>query len=144
MHFNFPTMDNDIEHVLNQHGIKPTANRITVLKLLSETSTPLTINEMEERLATIDKSNIFRVLNLFHDSHLVHIIEGGSEGTHYELCESHHDEHDDDLHPHFYCVKCHRTTCIDNVIPAVNLPEGYTFHSANYVIKGICPKCQHK
>lgn len=137
-------MELSFEHILNQHGIKPTANRLTVLKALAGSKHPLTINELEDQLATIDKSNIFRVLNLFHDSHLVHIIEGGGEGTHYEICLSDHDDHDDDLHPHFYCVKCHQTTCMDAGIPAIGLPDGYTYLSANFMIKGICPKCQNR
>lgn len=138
-------MDNiSLEQILKQHGIKPTANRLTVLRLLSEAHTPLTINEMEDNLATIDKSNIFRALNLFHEAHLVHVIEGGNAGTHYEFCESHHHDHDDDVHPHFYCEKCHETTCIDTIVPTVELPDGYTCSSVNYVIKGICDKCQKK
>jgi Fur family ferric uptake transcriptional regulator len=75
----------------------------------------------------------------------VHVIEGGSEGVRYELCHSHNHDHDEDLHPHFYCEKCQRTTCLDYAeIPEVRLPKGYEKKSANLMIKGICPDCQSK
>ena len=120
--------NSDFEDILEQHGIKPTANRIVVLGVLVENNIPLTINEMANRIETIDKSNIFRVLNLFHNKHLVHVIESGKDGVLYELCTSHHDGHDDDIHPHFYCEKCHQTTCLEAKAPSIDLPQGYTFN----------------
>ncbi len=47
-----------------------------------------------------------------------------------------------DLHSHFYCEKCHRTFCLEGThIPVIDLPEGFTLHSINYVLKGICQEC---
>ena len=47
-----------------------------------------------------------------------------------------------DLHSHFYCEKCHRTFCLEGThIPVIDLPKGFTLHSINYVLKGICPEC---
>ena len=66
--------------LLEEHGIKPTANRIVVLKELVKALHPITLSELEYRILSIDKSNIFRALTLFREHHLVHVIEGGSEG----------------------------------------------------------------
>ena len=129
--------------LLEEHGIKPTANRIVVLKELVKALHPITLMELEARILTIDKSNIFRALTLFREHHLVHVIEGGSEGAHYELCHSHDHEHDEDLHPHFYCEKCQQTFCLDYIsVPEIPLPEGFKPISANLMIKGICPDCR--
>ena len=134
--------DNFIEELFEHHGIKPTANRPLVARALADSRRPLSLAELEERLVTLDRSSIFRVLTLFRDQHLVHVIEGGSEGVHYELCQSHSHETDDDQHAHFHCEVCHRTFCLQEIpVPEVALPEGYTATSASYLIKGICPAC---
>ena len=131
------------EDLLEEHGIKPTANRIVVAKALAGALTPLSLAELERKILSIDKSGIFRTLNLFREYHLVHVIEGGSEGVKYELCHSHDHEYDEDLHPHFYCERCQKTYCLDNQgMPDIELPDGFTPHSANLIIKGICPDCQ--
>ncbi len=131
--------------MLEEHGVKPTANRIVVLRELVKALHPVTLSDLETRILTIDKSNIFRALTLFRDHHLVHLIEGGSEGAHYELCHSHDHDRDADLHPHFYCERCQQTYCLDyTTIPQIQLPEGFTPTSANLMIKGICPECQSK
>ena len=131
--------------LLEEHDIKPTANRIVVLKELVKALHPVTLSELENRIVSIDKSNIFRALTLFKEHHLVHTIEGTSEGVRYELCHSHDHEHDDDQHPHFYCEQCQQTFCLDYTdVPEVKLPKGFEQRSANLMVKGICPDCQKK
>ena len=129
--------------LLEEHGIKPTANRIVVLKELVKALHPITLSELEYKILSIDKSNIFRALTLFKEHHLVHVIEGGSEGVRYELCHSHDHDHDEDIHPHFYCEECQQTFCLDYTeVPDVKLPKGFEQKSANLMIKGICPDCK--
>ena len=131
--------------LLEEHGIKPTANRIVLARALTSSMQPLSLAELERRIQTIDKSNIFRGLMLFREHHLVHTIEGGNEGTKYELCHSHDHEHDDDQHPHFYCEQCHETYCLDYTeVPHVTLPEGFEATSVNLMIKGTCPHCKKR
>lgn len=134
----------DYSALLTLHGIKPTANRIVVAKALATAMRPLSLSELERLIGTIDKSNIFRALTLFREQHLVHAIEDG-DGLRYELCHSHDHHHDDDQHPHFHCEHCHRTFCLDNTeIPPIPIPDGYQMHSANYIVRGICPECSKK
>ena len=129
--------------LLEEHGIKPTANRIVVVRALATSMLPQSLAELEQRIGTIDKSNVFRALMLFREHHLVHAIEGSSDGTKYELCHSHDKEHDDDQHPHFYCEVCQQTYCLDYAqVPEIQLPEGFEMTSANLMLKGICPHCK--
>ena len=51
--------------LLEEHGIKPTANRIVVVRELARSLSPATLAELESRIMTIDKSNIFRALTLY-------------------------------------------------------------------------------
>ena len=134
--------ESDFTLLMKEHGIKPTANRIIVAKALSEGIRPLSMTELEDRIGSIDKSGIFRSLTLFKEHHLVHVLEDG-DGVRYELCHSHDHAVDNDMHIHFHCEHCGETICLEDLaIPEVQLPQGYLMHSANFVLKGICPKCQ--
>lgn len=139
-----------MEHItqyLQNAGVKPTANRILIARALDQADNPMSLSDLEIRLETIDRSNIFRTLSLFRKHHLVHIIEDGSDSVKYELCRSDNsiDDNDSDLHLHFHCERCHSTTCLDQIpIPPVTLPDGYLPLSANYVVKGLCPVCAAK
>ena len=127
--------------LMERHGIRPTANRIIVAKALADEHRPMSMTDLESRIGSIDKSGIFRTLMLFKEQHLVHVLESG-EGTCYELCHSHDHAEDNDMHVHFHCERCGETVCLEDIpIPEVMLPEGYAMQSANFVLKGLCPKC---
>lgn len=133
------------EEILLAAGVQPTPNRLLVLRELQRAGRILSLRELEDRIDTVDKSGIFRVLRLFADHHLVHEIDDGSGSAKYEPCHiGHcHDDQHDDQHIHFYCRRCHRTFCLDDIpVPHVELPHGYRSEETNYVIKGLCPACQ--
>ena len=128
---------------MQEHGIRPTANRMLVIQALEDATHPLSLAELEDQLVTLDKSSIFRALTLFREKHLVHAIENGSNNLVYELCLSHSEETDDDTHVHFFCERCHTTFCLTDInIPQVELPGGFMMTTSNYLIKGICPDCR--
>lgn len=127
--------------LLTAHGIRPTVNRLLAAKALAAAGRPMSLSELEAALVTVDKSGLSRALSLFREHHLVHIVES-SEGVRYELCMSHHADSDDDVHAHFFCERCHRTFCIDDVpVPPIDLPDGYRQTSVTYIARGICPEC---
>ncbi len=130
---------------LEAKGVKPTANRIIVLKTLHDIHSPMNLKMLETRLPSMDKSSIFRVLSLFLEHDVVHSFEDGRGVMNYELCEhAGHCSHDES-HIHFYCEKCQRSFCMTEAhIPHVCLPEGFEAHSISFVIKGLCPGCSNK
>lgn len=135
----------DSIEILRRHSIRPTANRMMIVRAMDEAGRPLSMSELEIMLPTIDKSNIFRALSLFDKYNMVHRIEDGSDSIRYELCHSHDDCADSDIHPHFYCESCHKSFCLEEAgIPEISIPKGYKVHSVNYVLKGICPDCSNK
>ena len=137
--------EKQIEGLLEQHGIKLTANRILIAKIMFTLDYPISMKELETMLLTMDKSSIFRTLSLFKSHHLVHQMEDGNDIVRYELCHSHSEEEDEDIHVHFYCEHCHRTFCLNEIsVPQVNLPVGYRQTAVNYMIKGICPDCSQR
>ena len=130
------------ENILERAGVKPTPNRILVVKALRDAESPLSLIEIETRLETLDRSSILRVLTLLHANRLVHIMEDGRGISKYELCHAHDHCSTDDMHVHFYCNVCGRTYCFeDTIVPPITLPEGYRTESVNYMLKGVCPHC---
>ena len=135
----------DIIQKLEAKGIKPTANRILVMKALKSDSHPQSLSMLERKMVTMDKSSIFRVLTLFLEHDVVHAFEDGRGILNYEICEEdgacdHHAGH-----IHFYCESCQRSFCMEDIhIPSFQLPEGFFPHSVSFVIKGECPECRKK
>lgn len=130
--------------LMQQHDVRPTANRIIVAKTLAEECRPLSMSELEDRIGSIDKSGIFRALTLFKEQHLVHVLED-AEGCRYELCHSLNHQENNDMHVHFHCEHCGQTLCLEDIpIPEIVLPEDYEMQSASFVVKGLCPKCKNR
>ena len=81
----------DIENILNRKGVKPTSNRILVVRELMKASHPVSLADLEILLGfSMDKASIFRVLELFSEKEIVHVIEDGSRSFKYELCLATH------------------------------------------------------
>ena len=135
----------DIISRLESKGIRPTANRILVMKTLMGEQNPQSLSNLERQMVSMDKSSIFRTLTLFLEHDVVHAFEDGRGVLCYELCEEkgacdHHDGH-----IHFYCESCQRSFCMEDIhIPSFELPEGFYPHSISFVIKGECPDCRKK
>ena len=135
----------DIEKTIEQAGIKPTSNRILVLRELTGSPRPLSLGDLDLRIDTLEKSSILRTLAVLQEHHLIHSIEDGRGVIKYELCSGHHGEEDNDMHVHFYCENCHKVTCFEGIaVPSVSLPDGFSSRSVNYMVKGICPDCARK
>ena len=135
----------EIERTLESKGVRPTANRILIIKALVAAGRPMSLSELDSSMVTVDKSSIFRALTTFREHRLLHVIDNGCDGVRYELCMCHDHDTDSDIHVHFYCEQCRRTFCIDNVpVPPVPLPDGYRPTTANYMVKGVCPECVDK
>ena len=128
--------------ILEKKGVRPTANRILVLRAIHALGRPVSLGELTDIMETMDKSSIFRVLGLFVEHHIVHTIEDGSGVLKYEICDGEDECSLDDMHAHFYCEICHRTFCFKATkIPEIELPEGFSANAINYMVKGICPRC---
>lgn len=135
----------EYEEWLRGHGVRPTGNRIVIARELGRSRAPLSMSELERRIGTIDKSGVSRTLAVFREHHLVHTIEDGEGQVKYELCMSHDGDDDDDAHAHFFCERCHRTICLNDVpVPVFSVPEGYVVHGTNCLLVGLCPDCRKK
>lgn len=136
-------MSNDkVIAILENAGIKPTSNRILVLRALMGSRSPLSLSDLETKLLSLEKSSVFRVLTLLQKHGVLHTIEDGRGIVKYEMCMGHGSCTRDDLHAHFYCERCNHVYCFEDIqAPIVALPDDFAIHSINYMLKGVCPKC---
>ena len=128
-----------LEKILAERNIKPTANRLLVLQAMLGFKSAFSLGDMEQELETIDKSTLSRVIRLFHENLLIHSIDDGSGSVKYSVCRSDCTCSVGDLHVHFYCDKCKHTYCIESVaIPDLLLPAVFRVDGVNFVLKGLC------
>lgn len=73
---------------LEKREIKPTAMRLLILKAMTRFTRAFSLLDLETELDTVDKSTIFRTINLFLDHHLIHVIDDGSGSLKYSVCSN--------------------------------------------------------
>lgn len=133
------------EELLERGDLRPTSNRLLVVRRLIEAKGPMSLVELETALETLERSSILRVLRLLEKGDVVHSFEDGRGVTKYEICHGESHCSVDDMHAHFYCETCERTFCFEDIAaPRIPLPEGFGIHSVNFMIKGKCPDCNYK
>lgn len=131
------------EELIRNCGLRVTTPRVQLLQLFSRSGTALAKSDIELKLEDMDRITLYRTLKVFNDKGLIHRAVDGSDKTKYALCDHacsvdhHHDEH-----PHFYCLKCKETVCLNEVnAPQFKIPVGYTVTDIQIAMKGICRSC---
>lgn len=133
------------EKILEKADIKPTVNRLLVLRAILSSEMPMSLVELETELETLDRSSISRVLALLLERDVVHVFEDGRGVAKYEICHGESHCSIDDMHAHFYCEKCERVYCFEDIsAPHINIPSEFQVRSVNYMLKGVCPECAKK
>lgn len=135
-------MKQDLELILERKKIKPTAIRMLVLKQFMAHQEALSLKSIEDYFEKVDRSTLFRTIKTFVEHHLIHEVDDGSGAAKFALCQESCTCQFNELHLHFFCIKCKKTYCLTEIpIPKVALPAGFSFSMANFVIKGSCPSC---
>ena len=136
-------MRGEAEKLMEKAGVKPTANRVLVLRTLMEADRPKSLVELETELETLERSSVLRVLNLLLKHDVIHSFEDGRGVSKYEICHGESHCSVDDMHAHFFCEKCNRTYCFEEIsAPKINIPAEFKIRSVNYMLKGLCPECR--
>jgi Fur family ferric uptake transcriptional regulator len=132
----------EIDKKLESKNIKPTAMRTLVYKTLAESGKALSLADLEQRFEKAERSTIFRALKSFQDNYIVHTVDDGTGSVKYAVCDDECTCTLHDQHVHFYCTRCGRTRCMREMpISKIDMPEGFTYKSASFVVKGVCPIC---
>lgn len=134
------------EQILSEAGIRVTAVRLLVLKVIHERmrGDAFSLQDMMNEMVTADNSSVFRALTLFAEKRILHTIDDGSGMQKYCLCSCPNHDHRHG-HVHFTCTLCQRTMCLtDMPIPQISLPDGFEVQDVEFIVKGICPRCSAK
>lgn len=130
--------------LLEKAEIKPTSNRLLVVRELLKSDSPMSLIELETKLETMERSSISRVLSLLLKSDVIHVFEDGRGVAKYEICHGESHCSVDDMHAHFYCERCERVFCFEDIsAPRINIPSDFEVRTVNYMLKGVCPSCRN-
>lgn len=137
-------MNLELETLLTDKEISPTAMRLLVLEYLLNQSSAISLKGLEDEFQHSERTTLYRTLKTFEDKGLIHPIKDGSGSTKYALCSSNCKQGDHhDLHVHFYCNNCKETFCLPSYkIPNILLPENFQLEELSLNARGICDKCQ--
>jgi len=137
----------NFEELLQNHDLKRTKQRLSVLEILSSRKSAISQPYLEEILGKdIDRVTLYRVLKAFEEKGIIHKIIDFSGTANYAVCNDScsEDEHYDN-HIHLNCKLCSQVYCLDSIhIPSINLPKGFTSDSINLLVNGTCSFCNSK
>jgi Fur family ferric uptake transcriptional regulator/Fur family zinc uptake transcriptional regulator len=130
-----------LREALRAAGLKVTPLRVEVLSYLTDSARPMSHSEIQAALPGLDKVTLYRTLAAFVEADIAHQVQG-TDGT-WRFCAHIRDGGGcPGNHPHFLCSSCGIMTCLtDQVMPRVDLPEGYTVSGKQLVIHGKCADC---
>ena len=139
-----PKLD-EIRARIREAGLRGTAARVAVLRLLTEATTPLSHAEVAKQLDSrdFDKATIYRNLVELSEAGIVSRVEVGDHVWRFELRRKGGDDQFE--HPHFLCVDCGEVSCLSSADVKI-VPSGIA-HSAvigevtEVLLKGHCERC---
>ncbi|WP_445733338.1 Fur family transcriptional regulator [Mariniflexile sp.] len=140
------------EKILSNHGIRPSKMRSEIYKFLKRKQSSVSFSDLEKAFVqksetnkTANRTTFYRNLKIFEDKGLIHQINDGTGMAKFAISdENAKGKYGTDLHIHFHCTDCRKTTCLPNKISEESLPEDYEVSDVNLVLKGICKKCRQK
>jgi Fur family ferric uptake transcriptional regulator len=131
--------------VLKQKGFKLTPQRRLILEFIHDKESRLTAEEIikfvDARAPGVDKSTVYRTLDLLEESGCVLKSEMGGHFIYHHAEEGHHH--------HLVCRSCGKSIdCSEDIFTEVknNLEEKYGFKAdlKHVMVSGICRECQSK
>jgi Fur family ferric uptake transcriptional regulator len=123
--------------ILKHHQLSKTESRMEILKLLLNKNVALSEKEIKDEIAIqCDRATIYRTLNTFVKSGIVHAILNNNGPLKYVIKKEPED------HIHFKCKECGHIMCLPNIIiENIELPDGFTRTESSFLVIGTCNNC---
>jgi len=126
---------------LTDSGIKPSYQRIRILRYLMENKNHPTVEmihkELVNEIPTLSKTTVYNTLKQFVEKGITQVINIEDNETRYDA--------DISTHGHFKCLKCNKV--YDFKFDSKNLEvsdiEDFDFFQTHLYIKGICKNCKY-
>ena len=130
-----------------KYGLKKTSFRKELLIFFQSSSSSLTVKKIIKKFASsVDKVSIYRALNSFEKSGLIHKVPDKNNLLRYSLCSSEcgPGKHSHD-HAHLLCSICDETFCLDDfLLPNIKSHNGYVINNYKIILEGSSLSCQGK
>ena len=135
----------DNESLLRHHGLQVTAQRLAVLRAVSERAHRTAddiVEAVRAEIGAISRQAVYDALSVFTDKHLVRRIEPAGSSARYENRVG-------DNHHHVICRTCNNTADVDcavGYVPCLTAADsaGYEIDEAEVIYWGRCPECVAK
>lgn len=121
--------------------IRKTESVEILLNEFQDTETALSTVELITRLGKfMNKTTIYRILDKLEDDGILHSFIGFDGVKRLARCKSCSKSNHSDVHPHFQCISCGKSECLDI---EVNIPEmsNREVLFSQLLIKGKCDLC---
>ena len=136
-----------MDNLFIKYGLKKTSFRKELLIFFQSSSSSLTVKKIIKKFASsVDKVSIYRALNSFEKSGLIHKVPDKKNLLRYSLCSSEcgPGTHSHD-HAHLLCSICDETFCLDDfLLPNIKSHNGYVINNYKIILEGSCLSCQAK
>ncbi len=133
---------NDAKEMLRDVGLRATAPRVAVLRLLAQAKRPLSHSEVVSEMGPSDwdQATLYRNLVCLVDYDLATVASNIGGIARYELRSDDKTLH---LHPHFSCRTCGSVECLPTakLEGPVSAEWGMSLASAELQLIGVCPRC---
>ncbi len=135
-------MSNDPVNLLREQGVQVTAQRLAVLRAVSDRphSTADDVAEVVRAgIGTISRQAVYDALNILAEKGIIRRIQPAGSPALYE-------DRIDDNHHHVICRLCGRATDVDCAVgetPCLTAADdsGYQIDEAEVIYWGTCPEC---
>jgi Fur family ferric uptake transcriptional regulator len=134
-----------IDTTFKKYGLKKTTFRKELFILFYNSLISLSAKEISKQFSSsADKASIYRALDSFEKSGLIHQVPDKNNLLRYSLCKSeckpNHHAHD---HAHFLCSVCEETFCLDDFkLPNAKNHNGFLINELKIIMEGTCVTCK--
>lgn len=138
-----PTLE-QLKATIRGVGLRSTAPRLSVLKRLTQATTPISHGELVDALAAegMDRTTVYRNLVDLTEAGLVQRTDLGDHVWRFELKRG---TGESVRHPHFTCVDCGAVACLPEVTLSVKqgkgVPRSLSKQKVEIQLRGKCDDC---
>lgn len=128
-----------ITDFLIKAGVKPSSQRIAVMKYLAGSKSHPTASEIYDALRpehpTLSRTTVYNTLKLFVETGCSRCLSVDSVNARFDAA----------IHPHahFMCRHCHSVTDIEMPLPELDM-EGFESDTTDLYFTGTCASCKNK
>ena len=141
-----PLSQEALREEIRETGLRATASRIAVLRLLRTSEHPVSHGDVKRvfREEAWDPATLYRNLMDFSEVGLTRRADVGDRLWRFEYIGS-ESEHDNAEHPHFVCTECGVVECLDGVdlqiAPGKDGPKALRRGEVEVQLRGRCNDC---